>query len=206
MPVSRGSTGRGIGCLLLCRVLRMAALGLQGLFVARRSFRDQMADNAAAQTFLERMYGDLRQRKGVAPMVLSESPKKRINVNRTDANELEGAVMIEIADVLRVHPLVIFAIRANTGSAPMIGKGGKEFPLWFYRWIKSGEKMTLTDFWGAGRFGMFAIEAKKRAWHYTGKDREPRQLAFINVVRKIGGRAGFATCGQDAINILEGKC
>ena len=88
----------------------------------------------------------------------------------------------------------------------MRGKNGKDIPVWFWRWIKSGEKMTICDYWGAATWGMFAIEAKKRDWKFNpANERERKQKAFIDLIISLGGRGGFATCYEDAVKILEGK-
>ncbi len=38
-----------------------------------------------------------------------------------------------------------------------------------------------------------AIETKRSGWVYKGKDREVAQLRFINLVKGLGGEAGFCT-------------
>ena len=52
--------------------------------------------------------------------------------------------------------------------------------------------------WGV----LSAIESKKQGWRYTGKGREPAQLAFINLMRRHGGFACFATSWEDVENEL----
>ena len=42
-----------------------------------------------------------------------------------------------------------------------------------------------------GRF--VSPEVKRTGWTYTGKDREKAQLAWINLINSLGGRAMFAT-------------
>ena len=42
--------------------------------------------------------------------------------------------------------------------------------------------------------GIFtSVEVKKPGWKYTGKGREKAQLAWLNLVISLGGRAQFAT-------------
>lgn len=40
---------------------------------------------------------------------------------------------------------------------------------------------------------LVSIEAKREGWTYKGTDREKAQLAWINLINELGGRAGFAT-------------
>ncbi len=53
-------------------------------------------------------------------------------------------------------------------------------------------------------FGVFmSIEVKKAGWTYKGTDLERAQLAYILLVKKYGGIAGFATSVDDFVNILQ---
>ena len=154
---------------------------------------------------VEAMYGDVRREKGMPVPVSLEEPVRK---HRGPVNEdlAEAGVMSEVSSLLQVHPSVILAIRANSGGAWLKGKNGKDVPVWFYRIVRSPTEVTLVDWWGFARFGVFAIECKRRDWKYTGRDeREVKQQNFINLVRSIGGRAGFATSSLEAQNILEGK-
>ena len=67
------------------------------------------------------------------------------------------------------------------------------------------EPMTLPDFWGILRDGrVLAIECKRRGWHLIpSDDRALRQLRFLNLVRDVGGRAGFARSAEEARRIIE---
>ena len=57
--------------------------------------------------------------------------------------------------------------------------------------IKSSDLIGLY----MGRF--IAIECKPKGWKYTGRDREVAQLNYINLVKKHGGIAMFATSWED---------
>lgn len=134
---------------------------------------------------------------GVAPQNQQVIAPKREIVNRSDPSELEGAVMKEVGELLAMHPQIVFAVRQNTGATTDY--------VWFYRWVKWPEKMTISDYWGLQRNRrMFAIECKRRNWKYTGSEREQQQKAFIDTVVESGGRGGFATCAEEAREILAG--
>jgi hypothetical protein len=159
----------------------------------------------AALRHNEAMFGDIRRAKGLPEPRIKEMAPVRQVVNRSDEDELEAAVMKEVTHLLQVHPSVILAIRANSGSAQIRGKDGKNMPIWFNRFIKSGDKYTVTDFWGLANFGMFVIEAKRRNWKYCGTEKEQKQKGMIDLVIRLGGRGGFVTSAQEAQLILEGK-
>jgi len=167
--------------------------------------RDERQKVINANKYMEAMFGDRREAKGLAKPEIKELKPVRQIVNRSDEDELEAAVMREITQLLQVHPSVTLAIRANSGSAQIRGKNGKDMPIWFNRFIKGGSDFTVTDFWGLARFGLFAIEAKRRDWTYTGSEREKKQKGFIELVNRLGGRAGFATSAAEAQTILERK-
>lgn len=48
-----------------------------------------------------------------------------------------------------------------------------------------------------GRF--IAVEVKRPGWRYTGKGREPAQLAFLEHVLRFGGIGCFATSWDDVL-------
>ena len=128
-----------------------------------------------------------------------EAKKPRAAPTPTDPTQLEAAVSREIAEVLAIHPKVLFAVRQNSGMSEF-----GENKVWFYRWARRrGVEMTLTDYWGCLTDGrMFAIEAKRRSWTRVSDKREEMQQAFINVVISAGGVGGFATSGEQALEIL----
>lgn len=170
------------------------------------SFRQQIEGVNKAMRGLEAMYGDVRVAKGrPEPGMIELAPKRQI-VNRSDPNLLEGAVMREIEPYLRTHPAILFAVRQNGGAMETEGEGGDLSKIWFYRWVKRRTAMRISDFWGLADFGLWAIEAKRRDWVFTGTvKREIQQAAFHDVIRTSGGRAGFARCVEDAQKIIEGE-
>jgi hypothetical protein len=65
--------------------------------------------------------------------------------------------------------------------------------------------ITSTDWIGwRDRDGRFtAIEAKRGGWTKPTDDRERAQAAFIDLVRRCGGVAGFVTSLEDLARVLE---
>ena len=120
----------------------------------------------------------------------------------TKPRKLEAPVVAAIADLLAVHPRVLFAVRQNTGAASYEAKSGKYAPVFFYR-ILTRQDVTITDFWGLLRDGRpFAIEAKAPGWKAPRDDRERRQYMFLSLIRNCGGISGFATSAEEANAIL----
>ena len=162
-------------------------------FAPRKSLRDTLIENNASDKYYAAMFGkDAMAQSQVAP--------KRVQIQRTADEDTEAAVMREVTQVVAGHRNVLWALRANSGM--IHNEAGA--PVWFYRWIKNNENMTLTDIWGMTKAGgLFALEAKHRKWHYTGTPRERAQDAFIQAIRSTGGRGGFVTCAEAAIEILK---
>lgn len=161
---------------------------------------------------VEMLYGDVRREKGLPVPVSLEGPEqrqKRVIVNHSPSYMLERSVVAETILMLRKHPDVVMAIRQNGGAMDAELEGGEKGKVYFYRWIKGGKGMLITDFWGWLRLGNgfipWALECKRRDWGWKGTKRELWQRKFINAVKRLGGRAGFATSSLEAQNILEGK-
>jgi hypothetical protein len=122
---------------------------------------------------------------------------------------LESVVVAAVAELLAVHPLVLFAVRQNSGAASYEAASGKYAPVYFYKFVRWPESMTITDFWGfmirpgATEYRPFALEAKRENWTKPTDERERRQQAFITLVRKAGGVAGFVRSADEAQTVLE---
>lgn len=140
---------------------------------------------------------------GKEPILFNVRAARTAPIQHTAEHELEGSVINEVSKLLHRHPNVVWAVRQNSGTGKVIGRGGNEISIWFYRWLKMPTEMTLTDFFGFTRKGPFALEAKRRDWHFTGTPREKNQQAFITCIREAGGCGGFVTCAEDALQILK---
>lgn len=103
-------------------------------------------------------------------------------------------------------------LRNNSGALPRpLDKNGKKVdgrPIRFglgndssdwNKKFKSSDEIgitvvTITPEMVGKKLGVFtAIEVKEPGWKYTGKDREPAQLNFIEWVKARGGFAGFVS-------------
>lgn len=126
--------------------------------------------------------------------------EKRTMTKRTAYEDTEAVVMREVGELLAVHPLVLFAVRQNSGmSYNEVG-----VPIWFYRWTKRKAPMRITDYWGLLTDGrMFALECKRRTWTKPSGDREGEQQNFLMTVRNVGGVSGFVRSAEEAKSIIE---
>ena len=163
----------------------------------KKSLRDTLLENQRGLDHYALLYGKPQTQH------IAVKPKREI-VNHSPKDELEGAVISECIDVLTVHPRVLFAVRQNSGAAFLTGRDGKDMPVWFYKIIKSPEKIRIIDLWGLLTDGrMFAFEAKRRSWTKPTDQREFEQWAFLTMVSNSGGIGRFVTCAEDVIEALK---
>ncbi len=164
------------------------------------TLRETLQATEKAMRFHAAMSGKPFAEEFAAPAVKERKPVQTRQMS--DANELEAAVMREVATVVAKHPRVLFAVRQNSGGA--YDQHG--VPIFFYRLLRmNGKDFTLVDVWGlttSGKF--FAIEAKRRNWTKISNDRERKQNEFIEIVKSVGGVGGFVTSGEMALSILDG--
>lgn len=64
------------------------------------------------------------------------------------------------------------------------------------------QQVTITPDMVGQKVGVFTAVEVKDPNHKTGIDHLKRQQNFINVINGLGGRAGFATCVNDAKSII----
>ncbi len=64
--------------------------------------------------------------------------------------------------------------------------------------IKSSDLISLMP--PTGQF--IAIEVKHEGWRYVGTQREKAQLAFIEWVRSLGGKASFCQSVDDFLKLI----
>lgn len=159
-----------------------------------RSIREAYTDSNKWDRFYALMGGS-------EPLNQIAVKAKREVVNRSEPGDLEAAVMREVAQVIALHPKVLIAYRQNSGQ--ITDHTGR--PVVMYRFIKVPTELTLVDFICWMKDGTLTVlEAKRRGWKYTGTHREKLQEACIIAVRGAGGRGGFVTNGQQALEILGG--
>lgn len=162
-----------------------------------KSYRETVTDNHKALDYYAAM-------AGVKPVPRAINlPAKRERV-KSSGEDLEAPVVAAVGELLARHPKVLFAIRQNGGAMFRDGENGRQIPIWFYRWAKSGpERMRLPDYWGMMKDGrLFCIECKKPSWVTVRGPRETEQHNFIAMVISAGGIGGFAPTVDDALAIL----
>lgn len=174
------------------------------------SLREQVARNVAA---LEQ-FGASGELPDDLKLSLSRLPlpKRRqtaTNIDRVHRAEtagrvLEAHVIRAVEGLLAVHPRVLFVLRQNAGGASYENKSGKYAPVFFHRWVRPGSGFRMSDFMGATTdCRILALEAKRPGFRGPSDQREREQAAFLDCVRKNGGRAGFVTSADEAQTIIE---
>jgi hypothetical protein len=122
---------------------------------------------------------------------------------RAKPRQLEAPVVSAIADLLAVHPRVLWAARFNSGQASYEAKSGKYAPVAFHRIVRQPTPTRMPDFFGVLSCGLpFAVEAKAPGWTKPKDDREREQMAFLNMIALVGGTALFATSADDVAKAL----
>ena len=125
----------------------------------------------------------------------------------SDPDDTEAPVKRAVGELLAAHPLVLLAVRQNSGAMHVDAGNGRSAPIWFYKIVRrpGASTLTFTDYWGFLRDGRpFAIECKRPAWRAPREARELNQQAFIHMIEAIGGVGGFARSADEANAILGG--
>lgn len=158
-----------------------------------------------ANRFIEAMYGDVREARGIQAPDIPPERAPPVVVNRTDPAELEDACKKATRDVLANHHKVLFAVRVNSGAAWLPSKGGHDAPVSFHVVVRAPAKVRVVDFTGILRDGRpLAIECKRLNWTYTGRGpREVEQKAYLDMVLAAGGVAAFVTAGEQVLALLN---
>ncbi|MGH9697936.1 MAG: hypothetical protein ACRD52_00585 [Candidatus Acidiferrales bacterium] len=157
--------------------------------------REKLERNNAADRYYAAM-------AGVAPRAQSIIPPKRIRKPSDPSVVLEKHVLNAVSELLAAHPLVLFAIRQNSG-AMSYERDGREIPVFFYKILRSPEALTVVDFTGLLRDGRaFALEAKRESWRGPSTEREHKQAAYLRMIECIGGVAGFVRSADEARSLL----
>ena len=160
----------------------------------RKSLRDQLSENNAADRFYASM-------AGVAPRAQNVIAPKRERAASDPANT-EAPVLAAVGELLAAHPKVLLAVRQNSGGA-VYEKDGRSIPIWFYKLVRRPSEITFTDYWGFLRDGRpWALECKRPSWKEPRTDREKRQQAFIHMIEAIGGIGGFVRSVDEAKAVL----
>ena len=162
-----------------------------------------MRQSLNAQRFLAAGAPDEKREIAAAAIAGMEAGQLAPVRPRAKPRQLEAPVVAAIAELLAVHPKVLFAVRQNSGMASYEAKSGKYAPVFFYR-ILTKQPMTIPDFWGVLRDGrMLAIEVKAPGFVEPRTDTERRQAAFLAMVRNCGGVGLFATSADQVAEALR---
>ena len=120
-----------------------------------------------------------------------------------DPEDTEAPVIKAVAELLAVHPLVLYAERRNSGALPYINADGKAVPVRFNR-ILTGQPVRVVDFTGWLKDGRpFALEAKRPSWKKPSDEREIEQANYLMLIRNLGGIGGFVRSVDEAKRIIE---
>lgn len=145
----------------------------------RKSLRDILLENQAANNFYQAMLGG-----ETPPQVIKipDAPKKRIKSDVPRADLLEKDIQKQILMLLKRHPKVQWVARFNSGT---FVSGD--------RYISSNSQSGMSDILGMLKGGrLFAIECKSR----TGKIM-PHQQEFLDLINNGGGLAFVARSVED---------
>lgn len=150
-------------------------------FGGRRSMRDTLAGNNAAQRFYAAM-------AGIDPPaeLLNSIKPKRTAAPRDPSKVYEKDVLADVLQALRADPRVALVMRQQSG---VFVEGNRH--------IRVGSR-GLLDIGGmliGGRH--FEIECKR-----PGERPDERQAERIAAIRRNGGIAGYATSAAEALALL----
>lgn len=136
-----------------------------------------------------------------APRIDVGAKAKRAAPRPSDTEDNEAEVLRAVGQLLARHPDIHVALRINSGMA--WNQTGQ--PVAFHRLVRG--RGVVVDFIGFAKWGPFAIECKRPSWVHgkaSGETRvrEDAQGWFLEQVRTIGGRAGFARSVDEALTVL----
>ena len=179
----------------------------------RKTMRETLTQNLAAERALfvsmdasDPKYATAKARiEGLAEAIPPKRDRVKRPVDGRRADDLEADVIKGVGQLLNVHPKVLFAVRQNTGAMPYMNNMGKSIPVWFYKIVKTPERITIVDYWGfLADKRPFAFECKRPSW--TGKtldERELRQQVFLHIIKSLGGISGFVTDASQVVEMLK---
>ena len=162
----------------------------------RKSAAETLRDNLAAHEHYAAMTGK------PIPDHIPRPGAKQTRTPHVPSPLDEAAISKAIWSLLQSHPLVVLAVRINSGAA----RSDDGAHVQFHRWCKPKSGMRMSDDVCVLRGGIICcIEVKRGDWRGPSGDREREQDQFLLAVRKAGGRAGFATSVDMALRIIESR-
>jgi hypothetical protein len=158
--------------------------GAQAMKRGRKTMREILARNNAADRFLAAMAGKPPQAQAAIP------PPPKPRARSASGKPLERHVLRAVLDALRHHPRVAFAWRMQSG---LFQEGDR-----YIRVGTPGLPDVVAMLKNSGQ--LVAVEVKREGGYISGA-----QEIMLQNIRFHGGRAGVARSVEDAIAIIEGK-
>lgn len=154
----------------------------------KKSFRDTLRENNAADRFYAAMAGK-------EPMFQSEirerKPRAALLTPKPAAAPLEKDIQKAILQALKLHPMVAFVGRFNSGVA--VNTDGN-----VSRYTRFNTVAGFPDIHGMLQGGTaFYIEVKR-----PGGKPSDEQRDFLALIKRNGGRGGIAYSVEDALSII----
>lgn len=154
------------------------------------SDRDERQKIINANKYMEAMFGDRREARGMAKPEIKEL--KPVRAYKRSGNETEAQIQKAIMQVLHRHPKVARVWRQNSGTFKQ-SYGGKD------RYVRANTAQGMSDIMGILKDGRtLAIEVKSA----TGTVKA-HQHEFLNSIATAGGIAFVARSVSDVLTKLE---
>lgn len=161
----------------------------------RISKRDTILEQNRTTSYLEAMYGDRREAKGLPAPVMAEVPRLRNKgVRKPMLGGSEAQILAAIMVLLKHHPKVARAWRINSGQFEITYNGKS-------RYVRANTARGMADIGGllkpSGRSLYIEVKSAKGII-------APHQQEFLDSITKAGGLAFVARSVDDVVNKLKG--
>lgn len=156
--------------------------------MTKKSFRETLEENDAAQLF----YGAMTGKEPPSNWMNNLAPKRKYT-KRASTEPSESEILKAIMQCVKHHPKVAIVWRQNSGVAEY-GTGREK------RYVRANSARGMSDVMGTLKTGrILAIEVKSR----TGKLHD-HQAAFLQKINDAGGLGFVARSVGDVLEKLKG--